>query len=111
MGKRALDDGRIAVDQDPTVDKLLATASVVVVPNLNPDGGKRGALRVNAAGSNLNRCWGSFHGLAAPGHTEEQAPETAAIKRTMQALGGPDLMLDIHQDEEKAYAFISKTPF
>ena len=30
---------------------------VYIVPNMNPDGSRRGHLRTNAAGSNLNREW------------------------------------------------------
>ena len=96
---------------DERVSRLLAAANVVVVPNLNPDGGKHGYLRTNAQGANLNRCWGGFHGLVAPGQSDPPALETEAIMQSMREWGGVDLMLDVHQDEEKPYVFISKTPF
>eukprot|EP00947_MAST-08B_sp_MAST-8B-sp1_P002442 g2442.t1 len=98
---------------------LLKTCLVVVVPNCNPDGGVRGHLRTNAAGANLNRCWGGLHPPVLdaegklqipPGQSDPPAPETEALIGAMKALGGVDLMFDIHQDEEKPYVFISKTP-
>ena len=90
---------------------LLERATVVVLPNLNPDGSRRGYLRVNAAGANLNRCWGALNGVAPGlGQSAPPAPETAAAIAAMRRLGGPDVMLDVHQDEEKPYVFISKTP-
>ena len=93
-----------------TGSSLLASCLVVVVPNVNPDGGVRGHLRTNAKGANLNRCWGRLHGLTAPGQTEPPAVEVESMIAGMRALGGVDLMLDIHQDEEKPYVFISKSP-
>ena len=89
---------------------LLKSSIVVVVPNCNPDGGVRGHLRTNAKGANLNRCWGTMHGITAAGQTEPKAVEVEAMVKGMNALGGVDVMLDIHQDEEKEYVFISKSP-
>ena len=82
----------------------------MIVPNLNPDGSKRGFLRVNARGANLNRCWGALNGVSGRGQSTPAAPETAAAIDAMRRLGGPDLLLDVHGDEEKPYVFISKTP-
>jgi hypothetical protein len=81
--------------------KLLDSCLIVVVPNVNPDGGVRGHLRTNASGANLNRCWGGLHGMTALGQSDPKAPEVEAMIKGMQSLGGPDVMLDIHQDEEK----------
>jgi len=90
---------------------LIANCKIIVVPNVNPDGSFRGHLRTNASGANLNRCWGRLHGLPAPqGQTTPPAPEVEAMVGAMKGVGGPDVMLDIHQDEEKPYVFISKTP-
>ncbi|GMH93984.1 hypothetical protein TL16_g12775 [Triparma laevis f. inornata] len=89
---------------------LRKNCKVIVIPNVCPDGGFRGHLRTNAVGANLNRCWGILHGLTAPGQSDPPAPEVVAMTNAMKEIGGPDLMLDIHQDEEKPYVFISKTP-
>ena len=41
--------------EDPISRALLDQAVFYVVPNMNPDGSRRGNLRTNAAGANLNR--------------------------------------------------------
>ena len=97
---------------------LLSLAEVHILPNLNPDGGYLGHLRTTATGANLNRCWGgSLHPdvvtCTPPGQSTPPAPETEAVIAAMKAAGGghgPSVMLDVHQDEEKPYVFISKTP-
>mmetsp|Transcript_23731 Transcript_23731/g.49445 ORF Transcript_23731/g.49445 Transcript_23731/m.49445 type:complete len:422 (+) Transcript_23731:34-1299(+) len=91
---------------------LLKNCVIIVVPNVNPDGGVRGHLRTNAKGANLNRCWGgTFHGLEnVAGQTNPKAVEVEAMVRGMKAMDGVDLMMDVHQDEEKPYVFISKSP-
>ncbi|GMH83355.1 hypothetical protein TrST_g4355 [Triparma strigata] len=94
----------------PPSSPLLQTCKIIVVPNVCPDGGHLGHLRTNASGANLNRCWGIIHNTTAPGQTTPPAPEVVAMTSAMISLDGPDLMLDIHQDEEKPYVFISKTP-
>lgn len=40
----------------------------------------------------------------------ERSPEVFMAEGIMKTFGKLDLMLDVHQDEEKPYAFISKTP-
>jgi murein tripeptide amidase MpaA len=57
-------------------------------------------LRTNAKGANLNRCWGTLHGITAAGQTDPPAKEVEAMAKGMKALGGPDVLLDIPQDEE-----------
>jgi murein tripeptide amidase MpaA len=101
-------DARAAGQAVPLLDQCV----FVVVPNCNPDGGVRGHLRTNASGANLNRCWGGLHGLTkVAGQTTPPAPEVEALIAGMKSLPSLDVMLDIHQDEEKPYVFISKTPY
>ncbi len=61
-----------------------------VVPNCNPDGSRRGHLRTNAAGINLNREWEN--------PTPEKSPEVLAIRNAMDATG-VDFAMDVHGDE------------
>ena len=48
---------RMIDDNDPVVRRLLDRAAFYVVPNMDPDGARRGHTRMNAAGANLNREW------------------------------------------------------
>ena len=48
---------RLLDDSDPVVRRLREKATFHVVPNMNPDGSRRGHLRTNAVGVNLNREW------------------------------------------------------
>jgi murein tripeptide amidase MpaA len=57
------------------------------VPNANPDGSRRGHLRTNAAGVNLNREWHE--------PTPERSPEVLAIRNAMDETGVA-LCLDVH---------------
>jgi len=93
---------RLLDGSDAVVREVLKQADFFVVPNMNPDGGVRGHLRTNACGANLNREW------LEP--SAERSPEVFFAQKVMTTLGDLDLMLDVHQDEEKPYAFISKTP-
>ncbi len=77
---------------------LLAKATVHVVPNMNPDGTRRGHLRTNAAGVNLNREW------HAP--TAERSPEVLCVLREMDATG-VTFAIDVHGDEAIAANFIA----
>ncbi len=77
---------------------LLRAATVHVVPNMNPDGTRRGHLRTNAAGVNLNREW------HAP--TPERSPEVLCVLRKMDATG-VDFAIDVHGDEAIAANFIA----
>ena len=77
---------------------LLAAATVHVVPNMNPDGTRRGHLRTNAAGVNLNREW------HAP--TLERSPEVLCVRDAMDATG-VDFAIDVHGDEAIPANFIA----
>lgn len=69
-----------------------------VVPNCNPDGSRRGHLRTNACGANLNREWET--------PTAERSPEVLAIRNTMDETG-VDFCMDVHGDEAIPAAFLA----
>ena len=77
---------------------LLAAATVHVVPNMNPDGTRRGHLRTNAAGVNLNREW------HAP--SLERSPEVLCVRDAMD-VHGVDVAMDVHGDEAIAANFFA----
>lgn len=81
---------RLARANDPVTAALLAKATFHIVPNMNPDGTRRGHLRTNAAGVNLNREW------HAP--SLERSPEVFAVLRAMDETGVAAAM-DVHGDE------------
>ncbi|KAB7646337.1 M14 family metallopeptidase [Polymorphobacter fuscus] len=83
---------------DPVARKLRAAASFHIIPNMNPDGSRRGHLRTNAAGTNLNREWA--------GPTAEKSPEVLAVLTAMQA-SGVDFAMDVHGDEAIPQVFIA----
>ncbi|MCB9597447.1 MAG: carboxypeptidase family protein [Sandaracinaceae bacterium] len=89
---------RLLDPDEPVARALLAKATFHVVPNMNPDGSRRGHLRTNAAGANLNREW------AEP--SLERSPEVFLVREQMIATG-VDLCLDVHGDEELPYNFIA----
>ena len=79
---------------------LLGKCDLYLAPNMNPDGSRRGHLRTNAAGRNLNREWA--------GATMEHSPEVALVQQAMQSTG-VDFLLDVHGDEALPYCFIAGT--
>ncbi len=89
---------RLTDDADPVARAVLDKAVLYVVPNMNPDGSRRGNLRVNAAGTNLNREW------AEP--SMEKSPEVFLTREKMRETG-VDFCLDVHGDEALPYAFIA----
>jgi len=76
--------------EDPVTRVLRERCTFRIVPNMNPDGSKRGHLRTNAVGANLNREW------HAP--TAERSPEVLCIRNAMDETG-VDFAMDIHGDE------------
>ena len=48
---------RLTDPADAVATALRAKARFHIIPNMNPDGSRRGHLRTNAAGANLNREW------------------------------------------------------
>ena len=90
--------GRLLDPADPVARQLRAKARFHIVPNMNPDGSRRGHLRTNAAGVNLNREW------ATP--TLERSPEVFHVLNKMTETG-VDFCLDVHGDEALPYNFIA----
>jgi murein tripeptide amidase MpaA len=89
---------RLLDDSDPVSRALRRRATFHVVPNMNPDGSKRGHLRTNSVGANLNREW---HAPSA-----ERSPEVLAVREAMDA-SGVDFAMDIHGDEAIAANFLA----
>ncbi len=83
---------------DPVARRLRQAARLYLVPNMNPDGSRRGYLRTNAAGANLNREW------AEP--AAARAPEVLAVRDAMDRTG-VDVALDVHGDEALPHVFIA----
>ncbi|MBV7256364.1 hypothetical protein KCG44_06140 [Pacificimonas sp. WHA3] len=83
---------------NPVARKLLEVATLRIVPNMNPDGSRRGNLRVNGAGANLNREW------AEP--ALDRSPEVYHVRAKMDETGC-DFCLDVHGDEAIANNFIA----
>ncbi len=75
---------------DPVARVLRRECLFHIVPNMNPDGSRRGHLRTNAAGTNLNREW---HAPSA-----DKSPEVLCVRGRMDETG-VDFAMDIHGDE------------
>jgi murein tripeptide amidase MpaA len=75
---------------DPIARVLRRDCTFRIVPNMNPDGSKRGHLRTNAVGVNLNREW---HAPSA-----EKSPEVLFVRNAMDK-NPPDFAMDVHGDE------------
>lgn len=94
-------EGALEVLTDPSDSagrQLRQRCRFHIVPNCNPDGSRRGNLRVNGVGANLNREW------AEP--TAERSPEVLAIRNAMDETG-VDFAMDVHGDEAIPVAFIA----
>ncbi|CAM2009052.1 M14 family metallopeptidase [Acanthopleuribacter pedis] len=89
---------RLLDEDDPVSRELLKRAVFYVVPNMNPDGSRRGHLRTNAVGANLNREW--------IGATMARSPEVYLVRELMKEVG-VDFFLDVHGDEALPYNFIA----
>ena len=91
---------RLVDDSDPVVNTMLERAVFYLVPNMNPDGSRRGHLRTNAAGANLNREWDKA--------SMEKSPEVLCVlNRILET--GLDFGLDVHGDEALPYNFLAGT--
>ena len=89
---------RLLDDMDPVTRRLREKATFHVIPNMNPDGSRRGHLRTNAAGTNLNREW------HAP--SLEKSPEVHHALEEMKRTG-VDFAMDVHGDEAIAANFLA----
>ena len=83
---------------DSVARKLRQLCRFHIVPNANPDGSRRGHLRTNAAGINLNREW------AAP--SAEKSPEVLCIRDAMDETG-VHFAMDVHGDEAIPAVFLA----
>lgn len=90
--------GRLLDEDDPVSRALLTKVVFHIVPNMNPDGSRRGNLRTNAAGANLNREWKE--------PTMERSPEVFLVRKRMHDLG-VDFAMDVHGDEALPHNFIA----
>jgi murein tripeptide amidase MpaA len=89
---------RLLDEADPVARMLRRRATFHVVPNMNPDGSRRGHLRTNAVGTNLNREW---HDPSA-----ERSPEVLCVRGEMDRTG-VDFAMDVHGDEAIAANFLA----
>jgi murein tripeptide amidase MpaA len=83
---------------DPVARQLRQRATLHIVPNMNPDGSRRGHLRTNAVGVNLNREWHS--------PSLEKSPEVVHILKAMDSTG-VDFAIDVHGDEAIPHNFLA----
>ena len=83
---------------DPIARALRKHCRLHIVPNCNPDGSRRGHLRTNAVGTNLNREW------SAP--SADKSPEVLAIRAKMDETG-VDYAMDVHGDEAIPAVFLA----
>ena len=85
-------------ESNPVTVALREKATFHIVPNMNPDGSRRGHLRTNAAGVNLNREW------HAP--SLDHSPEVLhALARMDQT--GVAFAMDVHGDESIPAVFVA----
>ncbi len=89
---------RLCDEEDSVARLLRQQATIHLVPNMNPDGSRRGHLRTNAAGVNLNREWHE--------PSMERSPEVFLVRAAMDQTG-VDLALDVHGDEAIPAVFIA----
>ena len=89
---------KLTDDADPVSRRLRDRFTFHIVPNMNPDGTRRGHLRTNAVGVNLNREW---HDPSA-----ERSPEVLCVLNLMDETG-VDFAIDVHGDEAIPYNFLA----
>ncbi|WP_299194548.1 M14-type cytosolic carboxypeptidase [uncultured Erythrobacter sp.] len=83
---------------DPVARGLRQRCRLHIVPNCNPDGSRRGHLRTNAVGTNLNREWSE--------PSADKSPEVLAIRNKMDETG-VDYAMDVHGDEAIPAVFLA----
>ncbi|MBL4619289.1 MAG: hypothetical protein JKX88_04235 [Marinicaulis sp.] len=88
---------RISDSDDDAAKTLREKATIYIVPCMNLDGVKRGHLRTNAAGADLNRAWQNT--------SVEKSPEVYCVREKMRETG-VDFFLDVHGDENLPHNFL-----
>jgi murein tripeptide amidase MpaA len=81
---------RLTDETNEDAKALREKAMLHIIPCMNLDGAKRGHLRTNAAGKDLNRAWRNA--------SMEESPEVYLVREAMRA-SGVDFFLDVHGDE------------
>jgi murein tripeptide amidase MpaA len=89
---------RLCDPEDAVARLLRREATFHIVPNMNPDGSRRGHLRTNAVGVNLNREWHE--------PSMERSPEVFLVRAAMDATG-VDFAMDVHGDEAIPAVFVA----
>lgn len=89
---------RLCDEEDAVARLLRRKATFYIVPNMNPDGSRRGHLRTNAAGVNLNREWHE--------PSMQKSPEVYLVRAAMDE-SGVDFAMDVHGDEAIAAVFLA----
>jgi murein tripeptide amidase MpaA len=89
---------RLCDEEDSVARLLRRQATFHIVPNMNPDGSRRGHLRTNAVGVNLNREWHE--------PSMERSPEVFLVRGAMDETG-VDFAMDVHGDEAIAAVFLA----
>ncbi|EZP71760.1 putative carboxypeptidase [Sphingomonas paucimobilis] len=89
---------RLCDPEDAVARLLRKQATFHLVPNMNPDGSRRGHLRTNAAGVNLNREWHE--------PSMERSPEVFLVRQAMDQ-SGVDFAMDVHGDEAIPAVFLA----
>ena len=89
---------RLCDEEDAVARLLRQKATIHLVPNMNPDGSRRGHLRTNAAGVNLNREWHQ--------PTADRSPEVLLVRNAMDETG-VHFAMDVHGDEAIPAVFIA----
>ncbi|WP_417620678.1 M14-type cytosolic carboxypeptidase [Parasphingorhabdus sp.] len=94
-------EGALEMLTDPSAPHarlLLQQCRFHIVPNMNPDGSRRGHLRTNYAGTNLNREWHE--------PSPEKSPEVLCVRNAMDE-SGVNFAMDVHGDEAIPAVFIA----
>ena len=84
--------------QNSAAHSLKESATIHIIPCMNLDGTRRGHLRTNSAGIDLNRAWRNT--------TKELSPEVFLTREKMRA-SGVDFFLDVHGDEAIPNNFVA----
>ena len=81
---------RLTDENNADAKALREKVTLHIIPCMNLDGARRGHLRTNAAGKDLNRAWRNA--------SMEESPEVYLVREAMRA-SGVDFFLDVHGDE------------